>query len=476
MEKQKVFSIISTVAIFLLFEVLTFVSFGLSNSYIVYAFLGLFVLILLVVAHFQSLKGEGLTNLLIFIIPILLFSLINALSSLNTATHTSILLRILIPLGLMSFATLGYLSSLGNGFKISTAIILIYGGLALITLISYFATMIQYVPFYTLIYGNSYIYYDGAKSSLPIGQTAYFLMGFSIREVTVDYFSLYPSVLSTSVIALLFISPKEQTKKFVLFAVYAFIGIFALITMPTRMMILTDVLIAISLVVIILFFKGKIKSKVIKTTLLVLSVLFLIAFLILFINAQSSLSAFAWLRNIIESVPLFNRIFNTNRLVSRYNTILDGCLNFGAWLGFMPDTQFSAALHYDFLTNSILFDTILFSGFFGLVLFIVIMVILVKRIIKYVQVSNDEVMIKSLVIAFLLVFFGYSLINYDSQPYVYYSDLIPYYQHGLFLVCLFLYGYVYFKSFPAKVITKEEIIEDSNLVEEEAKVDEEQNN
>lgn len=472
MEKQKVQSIISTVAIFLMFEVLTFVSFGLSNSYIVYAFLGIFVLLLLLIAHFKALKGDGFFNLLIFIIPIFLFGLISALSSINAATNSSILLRILVPLGLISFASLGYLSTLGNGFKISTAIILIYGGLALITLISYFATMVQYVPFYTLIYRNSYIYYNSARSELSIGSTAYFLSGFSIREVSVEYFSLYPSVLSTSVIALLFISPKKQTKKFVLFAIYAFIGLLALLTMPTRLTLITDVLIAISVLIIVLFFKNKINSKIFSRVVLILSIIFLLMFLILVINAQKGWSGFAWFRNIIASVPPLNKLFNANGLVQKYNTILDGCLNFGAWLGFMPDTEFSSTLHYSFLTNSIVFDTILYNGVFGLALLIVIIVILVRRIITYVRKSVDDGLTKALIIAFLLVFFGYSSINFDSQPYMYYSNIIPFYQNGLFLICLYLYGYVYSQSVPEK----EKKTEENHEIVEEEILNEEQSN
>ena len=118
MEKQRTISIISTVGMFLLLEVLTFVSFGLSNSYIVYAFIGIAVAIVLFGAHFVVLKKEGLSNLIIFIIPLLLYGFVTALSVFNSAIGTSVLIRVLTPFGFLAFALLGYLSSFNKSFKI----------------------------------------------------------------------------------------------------------------------------------------------------------------------------------------------------------------------------------------------------------------------------------------------------------------------------------------------------------------------
>ena len=452
MNKEKTLSIISTVGMFLLLEVLTFVSFGLSNSYIVYTFIGLAVAILLFVAHFHIVKKEGFSSLIVFLIPVFLLGIVTALSVFNKSLETSIFLRILTPIGFIAFAALGYLSTINKGFKISTALMLIYGGLALYVLISYFVTMVQYVPFYTITYRNSYIYYNGSKALLPIGSMAYVLNGFSLHEASVAYFSLFPSVLSTAVIALLFISPKKETKKFVLYAIYAFIGIIALITMPTKFTILTDVLLLIAIVLIILFGKKKINSLIFGRVLLVISILFLLAFIVLIINAQSSWGFVQGFRNLITKSSLLNRIFNTNGLASRYNLILNECFSFGNWLGFIPGPGTSVEYKYmtfaydNIMSDSIIFDTILFSGVFGLAIFIVLLVFIVRAFMRYYKNSNDEIVEKSLIAGFLISFFGYSFVNYDSYPFIFYSDFKPYYLNGLFLVSLFFFGYTYRKA------------------------------
>ena len=445
MEKSKVNAILSTVGIFLLYEILALVSFGLSNSFEVYSFVAIPVLVILIIAHFAQVKKDGFSNLIIFLFPFILLGIVVAFGSYSSG-YSSVLVRVLVPFAFISFAALGYLSSYKNGFKISTAIMLIYGGLALLVLLSYFATMVQYVPFYTLIHSNSYIYYNGARAEVPIGLTAYLLKGFSFREVSVNSFSLYSSVLFTSVIALLFISPKKETKKFALYAVYAFIGFIALLTMPTRITIITDVLILIGLVVVYLIAKKHLSTKIFARIMLVFAIIFLIFFLILFLNAQTGWGWLNGFRSLIANNSLLNRLFNSNGFVSRYNVILDGCLNIGWWLGFMPSREYSSALHLGFFGHSILFDTILMNGVFGLVILILIIVIAIKSIIKYCKKSEDNIVEKVLIIVFLCGLYGYSLINYDSEPYIFYSDLTPFHLNGLFLISLFLFGYVYHQA------------------------------
>ena len=462
MNKEKTFAIISNIAIFLLYEVLAFISFGLSNSFNVYAFVGIFLLILIIVGHIYLIKKDGISNLLVFLIPLVLLGLILSFSSFSSG-YASLLTRILIPFAFISFAGIGYISPLNQNFKISNALLVIYGGLALITLLSYFATMVQYIPFYTIIHRNSYIYYNGARAALPIGSMAYFLSGFSYREVSVDYFSLFPSVLSTSAIALFFLSPKKETKKFVVYAIYAFIGLLALITMPTKVTLITDFLLVICVVLIILFGKNKINGKIFSRVLLVLLILLLIAFLVFFINAQSGWGFTSGLRNLIAGNPLLNKVFNANGFAQKYNAILDGSLNFNYWLGFMPNPKYNSALHLDVFSNSVVFDTILMSGLFGIGVIIAIFVIAIKYFIKYFKNSDDQIIDKVLIAGFGVSFIVYSSLNYDPEPYVFYSNLQPYFESGLFLVILYLFGYVYFK---ANHLEKEEKVEETNNEQE----------
>ena len=51
----------------------------------------------------------------------------------------------------------------------------------------------------------------------------------------------------------------------------------------------------------------------------------------------------------IASVGFLNKIFNSNGFATRYNALLNGCLSFNRWLGFMPNLEYSSALHEDYL-------------------------------------------------------------------------------------------------------------------------------
>ena len=468
MNKEKAFTIISSVAIFLLYEVLAFVSFGLSNSFEVYAFVGIVLFVLVIVGHFFLLKKDGASNFLIFLMPVVLLGIIFAFSSFSSG-YATILTRILIPFAFIAFVGIGYISPLNENFKISNAMLVIYGGLALITLISYFATMVQYVPFYTIIHSDSYIYYDGARASLPIGSMAYFLSGFSFREVSIDYFLLFPSILSTSVIALFFLSPKNDTKKFVAYAIFAFIGLLALITMPNKMSLITTVLIVACVIIIILFGKSKINGKIFSRVLLVLLILLLLAFIVFFLNAQKSWGFTSGLRNLIANSHLLDRIFNSNRFSQKYIEILDGSLNFNFWLGFMPNPKYNSALHLDVFSDSVVFDTLLMTGLFGLAILIVVLVVAIRSFIKYFKSCDDQMIDKVLIAGFSVSTIIYASLNYNPEPYVFYSNLQPFFKNGLFLVLLFLVGYVYFKASHIKKVeepAKEEKVEEANNEQE----------
>ncbi len=455
-------SALSTIGSFLLLEILAFVAFGLSGSYIAYALLGAAILIIMAIAHFKQINSEGLSSVLLFIFPLVIFGLCNALGGFASGNGENIFFRILIPIGFLCFAGVGYLSSLADDFSINTALLVIYGALALVVLISFGYTMIQYVPFYTLIYGDEYIFYDGSKASESIGNTAYFLLGFKLQEVSVSYFSLFPSVLSTAVIALFFISPKENKRNFILYCIYAAIGIIALIFTPTKMTLITDVCIILAILIIVLFGKNHIKSKVFSIIMIVFAVLFGLGLLVFVLNSQSwsFLSSF---QSFIANNYLLNRIFNANGLAVNYNMILSNIFVSGALIGYYPIDAYG---NYVPNSNSILFDTFITSGIIGFIFLVVALIFAGMAVVRYYKNSGDKLCDKSLILGFLVVFFGYSIVNYDMQPYVYYSNFIPFYENGLFLVALFLIGYVFTGAYPKKVEVTEAVEVQPEVVEE----------
>ena len=139
---------------FLLLEILAVLSFSLGSSFVFMAILSFVILALIILVTFRQIKTDGLATIGFFLFPILLFGLLSVLSYFKYDEYfimyqSSFLF--LIPIGLICFAASGYLINLTGSFKIRHALIVIYSGIALLTLINLLVTMIQFVPFYSLI-------------------------------------------------------------------------------------------------------------------------------------------------------------------------------------------------------------------------------------------------------------------------------------------------------------------------------------
>lgn len=426
---------INVVAIFLLLETIAFISFGLSNSIVVFSILGIVMVTLLAVVTIREINKSGTINALFFLIPLIIFGLISVLGGFSGLIDISD--RIFIPFAFLSFAAIGYFAGSNKSFDMSKALLIIYGGLAAFVFIILIITMIQYTPFYTLIYDNAYTYYDGEVSPVPIGRTAFILSGFHSELVSIEYFSFFPSVLSSSVIALFFISPKKEKKKFILYTIYAGIGILTLILTPTKLTLLTDIILIIAIAVIILTGKKIIKYSILKWVLVAFLALLAIGLIVLIINAQVFWEWTSGFRNFIASNPFLDRLFNSNRFSSSYDLILKYAFASNTIFGFN-------ILHSEVgISNSIFFDTIATSGIIGLIFLIAMFVFGFSNLSQYFKTHKDKLVDKLLIFGFITSFLLYSLINYDSQPYIYFSDYTPIYQNNLFLVVIFLFAYTF---------------------------------
>lgn len=435
MEKTKKTPTSIIVLSFLILEVLAFVGFSLGNSFIIYGLVGIVTLFLILFFTNIQFKKEGKTTLLQFAIPLIIFAALTILSGFGR--YFDLLTNFFVPLSFVAFAGVGYFATQYKEFKLKYAFFAIYGSIALLTFISYIYTMIQFVPFYTIIYRNSYIFFDGAPSRAPIGEIAYFLMGFSFMEVSVDFFSLFPSVLATSIVALFFINPRKEKKTFLIYVLFAAIGWIPLITMPTKMTILSTAFLAIVLAIVILGFKGIIKSKAIKYITYSFVGVVSVVFLFTLLNANLNLG-------FVQNNPLLNKIFNANGLATSFNFVLGNIFKGTNFLGF-NFVQFIEHGYDGFygLSNSWFFDNFIYSGVIGFILFIAVIYFGIKAIKKF-FIEHDEPQVnKVLLVSFILGFLTFTLIAYDAQPYINYMNYIPYYMTGPFLICIFLMGYVF---------------------------------
>lgn len=450
---------------FILLEILAVLSFSLGSSFIFMAILSIFILALIILVTFRQIKMDGLASIGFFLFPLLIFGLLSVLSyfkyDANFIMFESSFL-FLIPIALICFAGSGYLINLTGSFKIRYALIAIYSGIALLAFINILVTMIQFVPFYSLIYRNSYYYYDGARSSVPVGSMAYFLVNFSMVEVSLSYFSYYPIMLVTAFVPLGFIRFKEHRKLFVTYLSFGILGLISLILTVNRITVLMFYGVAVLIGIISIYTKYNLKTKPLKIASGVVGGLGVAGMVTMFFNAQDSVGyrmRIDGLRNLTTGNKGLNRLFNANRFSSAYDSIFDGTFasreiegkNTLIKLFGYPITggyvDYFGAMTWKLTdSNSFFFDTFFTSGFFGAVFLTVVLAAGIRRVLLYYKYSDDKKEDKVLLLSFVLVSLAYAFFSYDATPFIFSNTIIPFYMNNIFLIDLFFFGYCFFNS------------------------------
>lgn len=456
-KKKYDFSEYAKVVGFLMLEVLGIVGFSLGSSFLFFTILALLMFVLTILVTMHQINRDGVANIGFFLFPIVIYGILSAVSYLyldpNYIFHDSFI-RFLIPFGLLAFAGCGYLSSMNKSFNIRHALIVIYSGIALLTLINFVVTMIQFVPFYTLRYSNYYIYYNGARSPKPISEMAYFLMNFSLVEVSLSYFSFYPIILLTAFLPLSFIKYSENKKLFIAYASFGALGLVSLIFTITKMRLLILFLIAIVIGFISICAKFNVNRKYLKIAGRVFVGLFIFGVLFLLLNAQDSVGYefaqnFSFIRKLTTSNSLFNRLFNSNYFVSKYNGILDGTFTKTKLIGYPlinPEDNFGVMTWPLTDSNNFFFDSFFTSGLFGVIFLGFFVFAGLRRVFMYFEHSEDQQADKIMVLGFVVVSLTYAFIAFDATPYIFSETIRPFYTNNIFLIDLFLIGYCYFKT------------------------------
>lgn len=433
---------------FLCLEMLAFIGFALGNNFILYGLLAIVIAILLFLVTFRQFKKDGFVSYAIFLFPLVVFSILSAISTYPIVSVGAIGLpnAIFIPLTLVFLSLAGFLVSKVHNFETSKMMLVVYGSLAVFVLINLITTMIYYVPFYTLIYKNSFIVYEGKPSPVPIGSMAYMLYGFQFVEVSIYYWRLFPAILSTSVVALFFIDFKNNKKVFAAYATMAFLGIISLIFTVGKVTILTDLFMIVFLAALVISFKVPKSRKIIKYGVFAIGIAFILALILVIINAQSNASFAAGLQNVIASNELLNRLLNTNRFISPINEVLDGLftgykiLGLGIGSFIVPD---STGMVVGSETICWFVDSFNTSGIFGALFIAVFVVFAGKKIMEYFNSDCDSQLNKILLIGFIIATLGSMFVGYDSSPLIYYNNLNPFYMFPPFLIAIFLISYMF---------------------------------
>lgn len=448
---------------FLCLEILSFVAFSLTNSVIFYAALSLILLIIFLFIYLKEFKKYALSSFIYFLFPLVMYGLLSVLSQF-AKYDLSIGERIFIPIALLTFSVNGYMVGFAKKFTLKTAMIVIYSAIAIYTLINLLITMIQFVPFYPFIYGNAYIYYDGAPSQVPLSNMAYGLIGFSLTEISIQYFSLFPTMLLTSAVALFHISFKEEKKTFLLFLGFAILGALTIFLVPSKINILSSIVIVLVLAVITLITKGIFKGKPLKITMISLGAVVAVGIIFIFLISQP------WdfitpIRHFIKENSLLNKLFIENLFTAKYTPILADLFTKAKLFGFPNGAELFIFIddvdQIAYLSGSWFFDNFMTSGLIGNIFFVFAITMGMRTLVKYFSIKQENMRDKSLLISFVVTYMVYSLFANDGLPLIFYGQSMPIFTQGLFMIVIFLIGYA-----SNKVDTEKKAIEKEKEHEE----------
>lgn len=446
----------SLVAIFLAYEVFAFIAFSFGSSFILLGVLSLALLIILILFSINEIKVDGMSKMLFLVFPTLLFSLLTALG-VFTKAHVyvgdmSTAEAVFIPISLLSIVLIGYILSINKSFNLSILLVVIYSGLALLVLLNLFSTIINFGFFHTVIYKDYYMYFGGKRSEVPLSDIAYALEGFKFIEVKINNYYLYPLLLLTSGVMLLFISPKKERKAFITYVINASIGLLAIILVPSKFGLIYLALLAVIIGLIALLTKCKIKILPFKVALYVLIGIASLFFLVVLLNNQSFAKGIS---NLISNNSLLNKLFNENRFAQAINPQMEDLLINGYTNGFserflgyyLVNHHPSISLpDWASFSSSVLADNFMTSGVIGNISFVIIIIFGYLGFARYKPVDKVEQRNKYALFAFVTMFLLHVLLIYSPEYGIFYKTFKPVYMSSPFIISLFFFTYVYMKG------------------------------
>ena len=426
---------------FLAMEIFALIAFSFGSSFVLYGALSLALLVLLIIFNVKEIKVDGISSIAFFFLPLFLFAVITAFG-IYSRSHAyrgdySTAELVFIPLGLLPISFCGYMLRIDKTFKISTFLIVIYSALGVLCLINLGANLVNFGPFYNIIYKGYRMYYGGMMSDVTVDKMAYVLEGFKFIEVSIEHYILYPVLLLTSSAALFFVSPKENKKLFIIYCAFSLIAVLSLVFVPTMMGLYMAILVGLIDLVIFLLKKFEVLRKPAKYVLIAGLVVAGLIYLIMIINKQS---IFSGVSNAIASNSLLNRLFNSNRFANMFNPLIEDVLSGEKFLGYaVNNSVFQEEVH---MSGSFLFDFFMTSGVIGVAAIIFAISNGFLGFKKYFLKSDDSFYVKACLIAFVVFYLIYSATFNDTEYGVFYDIFKPIYMTGPFMLVIFIFSYV----------------------------------
>ena len=462
MKRIKLLGKYSAAITFLAFEFFALIAFNYSGSFVLFGALSLALCVLLVIFNIAEIKAKGLSSVALFFIPLFLFTLLTAVGSYSVG-HAQVGdfswgEVVFIVLGLLPMAFNGYLLSIDKNFKVRTFLIIIFSALAVYVLINFIYNLINFGAFYPIFYKNYYLYYDGIKSTVPVSQMAYVLEGFKFIEVKMAHYVLYPLILLSSSVMLLYTSPKKEKGIFFTFLAFTLLALLSLVLIPSILSLGGIAFVAI-LLLVIYFGKRYVKTrKPFKYVLFVGLALIGIFYLLYVIFAATGIS---------ESFSgILGKVFASNKFSKRVNPNLYGIFSSNRFLGFALNTIGVGVVEISHLTGFFIFDVFMTSGVIGALAIFIFIFLGFKSFGKYFKLHLDEFRWQAALLMFVLVYFSYSAFFNEGEYALYYSLYKPIYLTSPFMIMIFIFSYVICRTKlqeETKVEKKEEVNNEAEI-------------
>lgn len=444
-----------SIGTFLILELLALVGFGLGGVSLIFQYAGFIVALVATFFAFKNYSKEDLKPILYVGIPLFLMSLFTSFGKFFETNN--FLAKLGSFLSLISFLAIGLSARRMKSFSAKNAVLCIGGGLALIVLISTFATWIQYGFFYPLIHrGAGNYYYDGNLYSIINEMT--WLNGFKFVEMSQDYGGLFALLCACALTGLLFLKPKDDKITFIVLSVIGGIGLISIITIPN---IPALVFFAISFLAA-LFYKylkdNKLAVSIFKYALLVIVGFVVVCVVIAMLNVSAS-----GVHNFIAGNSILNRLFNSNRFMVKINPIFEAALKPFNLFGINTMQYIDGYKISDeaILTNVGIFEVEIIKegGIFAFIFFLVFLLFAYESFGKYLKQSKDKDHIKVIFLAMLVGFFLYSSLFNDVFPITHSThSYYPFTRSLPFFLMLFIIGFTILPSGKAEVEFKEEAV------------------
>lgn len=466
LEKIGKISKFSIAITFLSLEVFAFIAFSFGGSFLFFAILSLVLAVLLVLFNINELKNKDYSSMVFYLFPIFMFGLLIALGTYMKGHRIvdgefTMAETVFVPIGLTSMAIVGCALANDKSFKISHLLLVIYGALSVLVLINLFANLINFGPFYNIIYKGYYMYFSGKKSSLPVQNMAYALEGFKIIEVDIKHYLLYPILLLSSHFMLFNVSFKQEKRIFITYLIYTSVAVLALVFVPNIIGLAFAVL---SLLIDGIIFLFKKVERARKPILWVIRIGFVLAILLLLIMILLNQDATAGIRNVVSSNSFLNRLFLTNGVVSKYNITLQNIIgeNFLGFYYYKTNQYLTPDIAP--LSNSFIFDSFMVSGVIGALALFIFLFVGFRSFKKYFVSNKDEYRYQAMLLVFLVIFFLYSALYNVGEYGIYYSVNKPFFISGPFMIAIAILAYVFAKSLPEKKVDekKDNQVEETN--------------